>query len=57
MQWLDRVELQLFSSKTIWGPPEVTKDKLATLLVSSFPGACCVPGTRPPSWMADSGEG
>ncbi|XP_029140210.1 epiplakin [Protobothrops mucrosquamatus] len=32
MQWLDRVELQLFSSKTIWGPPEATKDKLAALL-------------------------
>lgn len=54
MQWLDRVELQLFSSKTIWGPPEATKDKLAALLVSSFPGACCMPETRLP-WMADSG--
>ncbi|XP_025031772.1 microtubule-actin cross-linking factor 1 [Python bivittatus] len=32
MQWLDRAELQLFSSKPIWGPLEATKDRLAAHL-------------------------
>ncbi|KAM6458463.1 microtubule-actin cross-linking factor 1, isoforms 6/7-like isoform 1-T3 [Liasis olivaceus] len=32
MQWLDRVELQLSSSKPIWGPLEATKDRLAAHL-------------------------
>ncbi|XP_026577641.1 microtubule-actin cross-linking factor 1-like [Pseudonaja textilis] len=32
VQWLDQVELQLFSSKPTWDPSEATKDKLAALL-------------------------
>ncbi|XP_058035026.1 microtubule-actin cross-linking factor 1, isoforms 6/7-like [Ahaetulla prasina] len=32
VQWLDQVELQLFSSKSMWNPSEASKDKLAVLL-------------------------
>lgn len=44
VQWLDQVELQLFSSKPMWDPSEATQDKLAALLVSSFPATPCMPG-------------
>lgn len=55
VQWLEQVELQLFSSKAMWGPSEATKEKLAPLLVSPFPATPCMPGTaREERWATFS---
>lgn len=37
LQWLDHVEVQLFSTQPSWGHPETAKDKLAGHLVSPLP--------------------